>query len=332
VRILDAMKNFELISRVLPGLGLGAGLLALTTGCQPFGYKAKAASECACPTDIRKTVPWCAGEDAIFHCPCGPSGPTFGARPTCWREWPIPATEWRDMHCSGMLGSACVTDAHQVPMTPILPAEPVDAAPTQALPPLPPSTQQPLFHPPYPKPLPAVGGAQLRLPASIDPWWSGMDAAVAGHNSVSAPTRLAQEASTDASAQETDESVPADDPATGARAVAAAPRGDAALHDAAPLRSGVESATAQAAGPAAGRPWAAALLRAAQNGTASTPDAPAAAAEVVRLPDARPEAAGRNGIRLTAGEQPPASEAVQQAISVEAGNNPFIRWLPPSNP
>ena len=61
-------------------------------------------------------------------------------------------------------------------------------------------------------------------------------------------------------------------------------------------------------------------------------DAPAATAEVVRLPDARPEAAGRNGIRLTAGEQPPASEAVQQAISVEAGNNPFIRWLPPSNP
>lgn len=44
-------------------------------------------------------MPWCAGEDAIFVCPCGPNGNFYGHRPTCWRDWPTSAAAWRDMSC-----------------------------------------------------------------------------------------------------------------------------------------------------------------------------------------------------------------------------------------
>src|SRR5262245_17947384 len=76
-------------------------LLVAATGCHSFGPLVKRDSELNCPTDIRRTVPWCAGEDAIFHCPCGPDGPFYGHRPTCWRTWPAPASVWRDEYCNG---------------------------------------------------------------------------------------------------------------------------------------------------------------------------------------------------------------------------------------
>jgi hypothetical protein len=70
-------------------------------GCHSFGPLVKRESEENCPTDIRKTVPWCYGEDAIFQCPCGPSTDYYGHKPTCWRTWPAPATVWRDSYCAG---------------------------------------------------------------------------------------------------------------------------------------------------------------------------------------------------------------------------------------
>jgi hypothetical protein len=72
-------------------------------GCHSFGPLVKRDSELNCPTDIRRTVPWCAGEDAIFRCPCGPSDDFYGHKPTSWRTWPAPAAVWRDSYCGGQL-------------------------------------------------------------------------------------------------------------------------------------------------------------------------------------------------------------------------------------
>ena len=69
--------------------------------CHSLGLLVKRDSELNCPTDIRRTVPWCAGEDAIFRCPCGPADEFYGHKPTCWRTWPAPAAVWRDSYCSG---------------------------------------------------------------------------------------------------------------------------------------------------------------------------------------------------------------------------------------
>ncbi|MEX2317465.1 MAG: hypothetical protein WD669_09965 [Pirellulales bacterium] len=73
-------------------------LLVATSGCRWFCC-GKRASELECPTDIRQTQCWCMGEDAIFHCPCGPDSEFYGYQPTCWRNWPAAGAEWRDMHC-----------------------------------------------------------------------------------------------------------------------------------------------------------------------------------------------------------------------------------------
>ena len=59
----------------------------------------KRESEFNCPTDVRQTVPWCAGEDAIFHCPCHPAYEFYGYKPTCWGDWPTSGAEWRDTYC-----------------------------------------------------------------------------------------------------------------------------------------------------------------------------------------------------------------------------------------
>jgi hypothetical protein len=76
-------------------LGLG--------GCSPCGCLVKRQSELNCPTDIRQTVPWCAGEDAIFHCPCGPDRNFYGYKPTCWGVWPASSAEWRDSRCGPLV-------------------------------------------------------------------------------------------------------------------------------------------------------------------------------------------------------------------------------------
>ncbi len=73
--------------------------VCLLSGCSQYGLFVKQESECNCPTDIRQTVPWCAGEDAIFHCPCGPDREFYGHKPTCWGVWPAPAAQWRDAYC-----------------------------------------------------------------------------------------------------------------------------------------------------------------------------------------------------------------------------------------
>jgi hypothetical protein len=74
------------------------GSMTLHSGCIQ-GVIMKREQEMRCPTDIRQKVPWCAGEDAIFYCPCGPDGEFYGMRPTCWGEWPASGADWRDAFC-----------------------------------------------------------------------------------------------------------------------------------------------------------------------------------------------------------------------------------------
>lgn len=88
--------------------GLIIGLFALS-GCH-LGLLEKAESERNCPTDIRQTVPWCFGEDAIFYCPCRPGEDFHGHKPTCWKMWPTSGAEWRDVYC-GQPTHACQPSA-----------------------------------------------------------------------------------------------------------------------------------------------------------------------------------------------------------------------------
>ena len=79
-------------------------------GCKQFGILAKREHEKCCPTDIRQTVPWCAGEDALFHGPCKPDAHYYGYKPTCWGVWPTSGAEWRDTHCGGIHHGAIISD------------------------------------------------------------------------------------------------------------------------------------------------------------------------------------------------------------------------------
>lgn len=103
--------------------------ILLVGGCRQYGYLVKRESELNCPTDIRQTVPWCVGEDAIFRCPCGPDGDFYGHKPTCWGVWPAPGAHWRDAFC-GPLQHECVLVESSEPDVgrPILP----DPLPTPA--------------------------------------------------------------------------------------------------------------------------------------------------------------------------------------------------------
>jgi hypothetical protein len=84
-------------------IGLVVWVLGLSGCCCCM---AKRQSELNCPTDIRQTVPWCAGEDAIFHCPCGPEHQFYGYKPTCWSVWPADAAQWRDAGCGPQMTAA----------------------------------------------------------------------------------------------------------------------------------------------------------------------------------------------------------------------------------
>jgi hypothetical protein len=94
---------------------------------------AKREAEKCCPTDIRKTVPWCAGEDAIFHCPCKPSCAFYGYKPTCWGTWPASGAAWRDMHCGERHHHAVITDlTNQNPELITLPeVQPIPSVPLE---------------------------------------------------------------------------------------------------------------------------------------------------------------------------------------------------------
>jgi len=86
-------------------------LVALATcGCKSVGIGAKREAEKCCPTDIRKTVPWCAGEDALFQCPCEPDATYYGYKPTCWGIWPSSGAAWRDSHCGHVHHGAILTE------------------------------------------------------------------------------------------------------------------------------------------------------------------------------------------------------------------------------
>jgi hypothetical protein len=92
----DIMYNNYPIDRWL-GLVL-LGSVTLFSGCL-HGIKMKRDQEMRCPTDIRQKVPWCVGEDAIFHCPSNPDSEFYGVKPTCWGEWPASGADWRNAYC-----------------------------------------------------------------------------------------------------------------------------------------------------------------------------------------------------------------------------------------
>lgn len=140
------MQNYYL------ALAMCSALLA--NGCH-HGLLQKRQSEMNCPTDIRKTIPWCAGEDAIFRCPCGPSSNFYGHKPTCWGYWPAPGAEWRDSYCGCPVQYATEEELSvPTPVAEPLPEatepntessdrEPVSARPAQ-------QRAEPLFVPPQP--------------------------------------------------------------------------------------------------------------------------------------------------------------------------------------
>jgi hypothetical protein len=126
----------------------------LASGCQ-HGLLQKRQSELNCPTDIRKTVPWCAGEDAVFRCPCGPSSQFYGHKPTCWGHWPATGSQWRDSYC----GCSVEYPTEEILSEPVPLSEPLPDSVTpqfeggNRLPAVPqPAEQQaePLFVPPQP--------------------------------------------------------------------------------------------------------------------------------------------------------------------------------------
>src|SRR5690606_29569223 len=97
------------------------------TGCHHYGFLVKREQELECPTDIRQTVPWCAGEDAVFQCPCGPSSHYHGMRPPAWRPWPTSGAEWRDAY-------GAMPTAHCEPaVKSVMPGEEL-MVPTEAMP------------------------------------------------------------------------------------------------------------------------------------------------------------------------------------------------------
>ena len=98
--------------------------ILLCCGCHHWGYFPKRQSELNCPTDIRQTIPWCAGEDAVFRCPCGPSPHFYGHKPTCWGYWPAPGEVWRDSYC----GCSVAYAADEELSVPVLAPEPLPAS------------------------------------------------------------------------------------------------------------------------------------------------------------------------------------------------------------
>jgi hypothetical protein len=156
-------------NRAMPALRITVIVAsALFVGGCRCGCLMKRQSETNCPTDIRQTVPWCAGEDAVFHCPCRPARAFYGHKPTCWGAWPTCGAEWRDAHCVSPVCDYPSELIHQAPALALPtgpgrsseeliqgepPVElqrkpPVDGAlPAPALKSLPPVRQQPLTEP-----------------------------------------------------------------------------------------------------------------------------------------------------------------------------------------
>ncbi len=136
------------------------------TGCHHYGFLVKREQELECPTDIRQTVPWCAGEDAVFQCPCGPSSHYHGMRPPAWRPWPTSGAEWRDAYGAMPTAAYCQPAAQSlVPPESILPGEPY-MVPTEALP------HQ--FAPPPPPTIPGIETSTRQETRAINPGYEGL--------------------------------------------------------------------------------------------------------------------------------------------------------------
>lgn len=57
-------------------------------------------NEDCCPTDARRLVYSCAGQEAVRQGPCGPNEAYYGHHPTCWSAWPDGWRQYEADHCS----------------------------------------------------------------------------------------------------------------------------------------------------------------------------------------------------------------------------------------
>ncbi len=112
----DIMNKHSVTHRVLIAVLLSG--VTLLSGCYS-GLKMKREQELSCPTDIRQKVPWCAGEDAIFACPCGPDSEFYGMKPTCWSEWPASGADWRNAFCGSPAEIYPLSVGESVPGVPV---------------------------------------------------------------------------------------------------------------------------------------------------------------------------------------------------------------------
>lgn len=157
-------------------------------GCQ-YGLLGKRTSECHCPTDIRQTIPGYPGEDAIFHCPCGPSHDYFGYKPTCWGIWPSPGREWREQYCGPLAPDWSAGEVSAEGS-----GQPLDAVPG--------STFRGWHHTPEycPPGIPLLEPVPANQPGSPEPLPERINGSAAGESGDAAEVGDAGEADADASA------------------------------------------------------------------------------------------------------------------------------------
>ena len=127
------------------GYSILALCVAFSSGCHVC-FWGKRYSEFTSPTDIRKTHPWCLGEDALFHYPCGPNRANYGLKQTEWRDWGDAGTCYSE-------GSYIPPDGSTVPLREGLPS------------PSAPGEHSPTFQPEKPNPF-RDEESQLRTPAA----------------------------------------------------------------------------------------------------------------------------------------------------------------------
>ncbi|TWT97626.1 hypothetical protein Pla108_17780 [Botrimarina colliarenosi] len=99
------MNRFHSVTTTVLAISLTA-----VTGCK------MCKSNTCCPTDARRMVLSCAGEEAVRQGPCGPDASYYGYQSTCWESWPSNWEEHERQRCYEC--QTCETEAHLATPTP----------------------------------------------------------------------------------------------------------------------------------------------------------------------------------------------------------------------
>lgn len=168
----------------MPRLSLSHVLFA-AIGVASVGCQLNRSEEQCCPTDARRLVYSCAGQEAVRQGPCGPNEAFYGHHPTCWGSWPNGWEVYQADHCAQATAvaatpvasdscDACETAGpshpvavESVPREPApTEAEPVWTAPEEKAPAIEPITPAPIEEI---KPAPTVLPAPSNEPESVAP-------------------------------------------------------------------------------------------------------------------------------------------------------------------